>query len=283
MALAPRERFIRNANGKRLFVVDWGDPHDPRTPILGLPGYSRNSKDFLHLAERVAPRRTISFDYRGRGRSEYESDWRDYEPRSLIDDIRHVLVALGLHRVVAVGTSLGGILAMGIAVSNPTLLAAVVLNDVGPAVERDGADFVLDYMGRDQPQKDWEGAILALRDLLPDLSLRTDAEWRTFAENTFRRGEDGILHVDWDPAIVKPITDGPAGHEDLWPLFGALRPLPVLAIRGGKSTVLSAETFAAMRAKHPSMNTLTLDGVGHAPTLDEPEVQATLMDFLAAH
>ncbi|NQW10580.1 MAG: alpha/beta hydrolase [Alphaproteobacteria bacterium] len=283
MALAPRERFVRNTNGKRMFVADWGDPHHPRPPILGLPGYSRNAKDFRHLAERLAPRRLVSLDYRGRGRSEYEHDWRAYDPQTLLDDVRHVLIALGLHKVVVVGTSLGGILAMGLAVAAPTALAGVVLNDVGPMVEPAGADYLLDYMGRDRPQNNWNGAIAELRRLLPDLSLHTDDAWRAFAENTFRQGDDGMLHIDWDPAIVKPLTDDTAPAQDLWPLFGALRPIPVLVMRGGKSAVLSADTLAAMQTRHPAMTALTLDGVGHAPTLDEPEARGALDDFLIAH
>ena len=283
MVLAPRERFIRNTHGKRMFVADWGDPYDPRTPVLGLPGYSRNSKDFQRLAERLARRRLVSFDYRGRGRSAYEDDWRAYDPQTLIDDVRHVLAALDLHRVVVVGTSLGGVLAMGLAVAMPMALAGVVLNDVGPAIESAGVEYVIDYMARDRPHTNWDDAVAELRRTLPDLSLRTDDEWQAFAESTFRWGDDGVLHIDWDPTITKPLTEGTGPDQDLWRLFGALRSVPVLAIRGGTSTVLSAGTLAAMQARHPTITTLTLDGVGHAPTLDEPEAQGSLNDFLAAH
>jgi len=277
-----RERFVANGNGRRIFVADWGDPLDPRPAILGLPGFARTSKDFAHVAERLAPRRLVSLDYRGRGRSDYEADWRDYDPRGLIDDIRQITVATGLHRFVAVGTSLGGILAMALAVAMPAALAGVVLNDVGPEPVTGGADYLIEYMGRDRPQPDWPSAVAELQRMIPDLSLRSDAEWLAFARNTFRQGDDGLLHVDWDPAIVRPVIRGAARATDLWPLFRALRPFPVLAIRGGVSMLLSAGAFDAMAAAHPGMRRVTLDGVGHAPTLDEPILRNEIDAFLAA-
>lgn len=275
-----RERFVSNRSGRRIHVSDWGDPLDLRTPVLGLPGYARTARDFEHVAERLAPRRLVSLDYRGRGRSDYEDDWRAYDPRTLVDDVRQVAVATGLHRFVAIGTSLGGILAMALAVAMPAALAGAVLNDVGPAAVTGGADYLIDYMGRDRPQSDWPGAVAELQRNIPNLSLRTDEEWLAFARNTFRRGEDGMLHIDWDPAIVKPLQAGAAQSTDLWPLFNALRPFPVLAIRGEVSMLLSAETFDAMAVAHPRMRRVTLDGVGHAPTLDEPILRETLDDFL---
>lgn len=282
MTTAPRERFVTNAAGRHIFVADWGDPIDPRTPILGLPGYARTAKDFAHVAERLAPRRLVSLDYRGRGRSDTESDWRAYDPRGLVDDIRHVAVATGLHRFVAIGTSLGGILAMALAVVMPSALAGAILNDVGPEVTTGGADYLIEYMGRDRPVPDWPAAIAELRRNIPNLSLRTDEEWLAFARNTFRKGDDGLLHIDWDPAVVKPLRSGAARATDLWPLFRALRPVPVLAIRGGLSMVLSASTLDAMAAAHPGMRAVTLDGVGHAPTLDEPILRDAIDAFLAA-
>jgi len=277
-----RERHVLNRAGRRIHVSDWGDPLDPRTPVLGLPGYARTARDFEHVAGRLAPRRLVSLDYRGRGRSDYEPDWRNYDPRGLVDDIRQVTVATGLHRFVAVGTSLGGILAMALAVAMPAALAGAVLNDVGPAAVTNGADYLIDYMGRDRPQPNWPSAVAELQRNIPNMSLQTDEEWLTFARNTFRKGDDGLLQIDWDPAVVKPLQRGAARETDLWPLFRALRPVPVLAIRGGVSMLLSAETFDAMAVAHPHMRRVTLDGVGHAPTLDEPSLRLALDDFLNA-
>lgn len=276
------EHQVTNSTGRRIHVSDWGDPLDPRTPVLGLPGYTRTARDFEHVAERLAPRRLVSLDYRGRGRSDYEQDWRAYDPRSLVDDVRQVAVAAGLHSFVAIGTSLGGILAMALAVAMPTALRGAVLNDVGPTAETGGADYLIDYMGRDRPQPDWPSAVAELQRNIPNLSLRGDEEWLAFARNTFRQGDDGLLHVDWDPAVVRPLRRGAARATDVWPLFRALRPYPVLAIRGGVSMLLTAATLDAMAAAHPRMRQVVLEGVGHAPTLDEPILREALDEFLDA-
>jgi pimeloyl-ACP methyl ester carboxylesterase len=281
MTVDCRERFVTTRSGSRVFVADWGDPLDPRAPVLGLPGYARTTKDFAHIAERIAPRRLVCLDYRGRGRSDYESDPDAYAPPLMLDDVRAVMIALGLHRVVVIGTSFGGMLAMALAVAAPTVLAGVVLNDVGPDVSDAGGAMLIEIMGRDRRPATWEAAAVEMRQILPDLSLRTDAEWDAFARATYREEPDGTLRQDWDPAIVKPLAKSGAREADLWSLFAALTATPTLLVHGGKSIVLSADTVTRMRARHPAMEVLTLAGVGHAPTLDEPEARAALDRFLA--
>ncbi len=277
-----RERFVTHRNGGRLLVCDWGDSLDPRTPLLGLPGYARTAKDFAHLAERYAPRRLVSFDYRGRGRSDYEADWRRYAPATMLDDVKSVMVALGLHRCVAVGTSFGGLLAMGLAAVAPTALAGVVLNDVGPDVEAGGGDMLIEVMGKERRHTSWQTAMAELQGILPDMSLRGEAEWMHFTRNTYREEPDGSIRQDWDPQIVKPLVENAGSQPNLWPLFTALSAFPTLLVRGGKSIVLSGETAQRMQERHPGMRSVVLPEVGHAPTLEEPEIRAELDGFLAA-
>ena len=286
MPAAPgfRERHFSAQDGRRLYFRDYGDPNAARLPLLCLGGLTRNSKDFHLFATRhAAARRVLCLDYRGRGRSEYDSDWRRYDPTVYLDDIRHLLAATNCHRVVVVGTSLGGLLAMGLAAMLPTAVAAAVLNDVGPALEQSGLARILSYIGGDRPQPDWESAIAELRGLFPDMRFQTDAEWLAMARNTFRRGEDGLLHFDWDPAIAKPLAKGHTVIPDLWQVFGALGPVPTLALRGALSTVLSEATFGRMAAEKPDLVRVTVPRVGHTPSLDEPEARAALDAFLAEH
>lgn len=279
-----RERHLSAQDGRRLYFRDYGDAAQSRPPLLCLSGLTRNSKDFDLFARRhAAARRVLCLDYRGRGRSEYDSDWRRYDPVVYLDDIRHLLAATNCHRVVVVGSSLGGLLAMGVAAMLPTAVAAAVLNDVGPALEDSGMARILSYVGTDRPQKDWESAIAEIRALFPDMRFQSDAEWMAMARNTFRRGDDGLLHFDWDPAIATPLTKGRVVMPDLWKIFGALGPIPCLALRGELSTVLSEATFARMAAEKPDLRRVTVPRVGHTPSLDEPEARAALDAFLGAH
>jgi pimeloyl-ACP methyl ester carboxylesterase len=278
-----RERLISAQDGIRLYCRDYGDPLSGRTPVLCLSGLTRNSKDFADLAERLAPRRRVlCLDYRGRGRSDYDRNWRNYDPFVYLADIGSVLAACGVERVVAVGSSLGGILAMGLAVLRPTCLAGAVINDIGPDVAPAGLERILDFIGSDRPQADWPSAVAMLRRSMTRLPTRDEAWWDRFARATFREGKDGLLHFDWDIAIARPLLRSNGKFQDLWPVFGALRDVPCLAVRGALSDVLSAEGLARMCAAKPDLAHVTVPNVGHVPALDEPEIAGVLDAFIEA-
>jgi len=276
-----RERHFAAQDGLRLYFRDYGDPLSPRRPLLCLSGIVRNSADFADLAARHAgERRVLALDYRGRGRSQYDGNWRNYDPFVYANDIAHLIAAMGLHQVVVVGTSLGAALAMGLSVVKPTALAAVVLNDLGPDVTPGGVGRILDYIGEDHPQPDWPSAVRYLQELLPTLSIRTEAGWLKMARGTFREGADGLLHVDWDVKVAQPLARAQGPLPDLWPYFRALGRIPALALRGALSDVLAAETFERMALAKPDLVRVTVSDSGHAPTLNEPEAAAAVDAFI---
>jgi len=276
-----RERRLAAQDGLSLYYRDYGDPLSPRLPLVCLTGLTRNSADFADLADRHASeRRILCLDYRGRGRSAYDSDWRNYDPRIYVSDIAHLLAANDLHRVVVVGTSLGGVLTMALAVLKPTTLAAAVLNDIGPDVVPGGLIRIMGYIGTDQPQPDWPSAVRYLRQLLPTLSIRTDEGWLKMAQATYRQGADGLLHFDWDVKLAKPLLAQSGNVPDLWPFFSALRRIPTLVLRGALSDVLSPETFARMALVKPDLERVTVPNSGHVPTLNEPEAAAAIDAFI---
>ncbi len=277
-----RERSFSARDGTRLYFRDYGDPLSPGVAVLCLGGLTRNSKDFHPLARRLAgARRVLCPDYRGRGRSPHDPDWRNYAPPRILNDVLQLLAATNLHRVVVCGVSFGGYLAMGMGVAAPIALAGVILDDVGPEVDPAVGRRILDYISVDRPQPDWDTAVAALKERFPNLSRRDQTVWRRFAEGSYREVEDGRLHFDWDPAIARPLQRMGPRPADYWPLYRSLRRVPVLAIRGGLSEVLSPATFARMAAEKPDLVQLTLPEVGHAPMLDEPETETAIDDFLA--
>jgi pimeloyl-ACP methyl ester carboxylesterase len=276
-----RERRLTAQDGLSLYYRDYGDPLSPRLPLLCLTGLTRNSADFADLAERHADeRRILCLDYRGRGRSAYDRDWRNYDPRVYVGDIAHVIAANDLHCIVVIGTSLGGLLTMALAVLKPTVLAAAVINDIGPDVVAGGLSRILDYIGTDQPQPDWPSAVAYLRRLLPTLSIKTEEGWLKMAQATYRLGEDGLLHFDWDLNLSKPLMAASGNVPDLWPFFRALRRIPTLALRGARSDVLSVETFERMALAKPDLERVTVADAGHAPTFNEPEAAAAVDAFI---
>jgi pimeloyl-ACP methyl ester carboxylesterase len=250
-------------------------------PILCLPGVVRTGADFESLAPAIVKdRRVIAVDYAGRGDSGRSRDVNRYAPESCLRDVMDVCAALHVHHAVVIGTSFGGLLAMGLAAARPNLVRAVVLNDIGPDIGSSGADYVRDFIANDPALESLDACIAFLRGNLPPLSLDNDAAWRRMAELTYRPGPDGRFHPLWDTRIAQLLNRPP---PDLWPLFGALSRVPVLLIRGALSDILLPDTVTRMQAIHPDMTLLTLDGIGHAPVLLEPSALAAIQLFLASN
>lgn len=277
---AYREVYFTAPDGRRLYYRDYGDSLAPRVPLLCLAGLTRNSKDFADLAPRLAARRrVICLDLRGRGNSDYDADWHNYHARIYSSDILALLAVAGMHEVIVIGTSLGGVLAMILAVTRPTALRGVVLNDIGAKVEQSGIRHIAGYIGKTPAFADWDQAIRALREMAgPAYPGLGDDAWAKMARGVFREDKGGI-RPDYDPALAKAFrADGAKGN--LWPFFGALANIPTLLIRGQLSSLLSAATAEKMQAMKPDLAVVTVPGRGHVPLLDEPECTAAIDEFL---
>jgi pimeloyl-ACP methyl ester carboxylesterase len=269
-------REISARDGLRLAIDD--HPGDgSRLPVLCLAGLLRSGADFAGLARRVAPRRRVlAPHWRGRGRSARTSDWRTYAAPFLLAELMDELAALHVPRAIVVGTSMGGLIGVGLATARPGAVAGLVLNDIGPEVGGAGLDFVKELTARTPAQPDLAPAAAWLRAKMPLLSLDTDEAWQRFAAITFRE-QGGQWVPDWDPAIARTLDDP---VPDLWPLWHGAARVPMMLVHGGASDILSAGTVARMRDGRPDMAVVTLDGVGHAPTLSEPAAAAALDAFL---
>lgn len=280
------ERRVLSNDGLSLYVRDYPGPtNSAKSPVLCLGGLTRNSKDFAGLAKYHSRyRRVICPDKRGRGRSEYDPNWKNYNPQAYVEDVRHVMCALGVHDAVVIGTSLGGILGMAMATALPGFIKALVMNDIGPEVKTDTLNAIIDYMKEPPVLSTWEEAGRHARAAFGDqIPLPTDADWARAARTSYIEREDGKIIFDFDPNIIKPILKDNTQIHDLWHFFTAARRLPLLVIRGGKSDILGAELLARMHECHPDMKSAVAAGVGHAPSMVEPEPLGALNDFLEQH
>jgi pimeloyl-ACP methyl ester carboxylesterase len=247
-------------------------------PVLCLPGLVRTGADFEALAPAIVEgRRVVAIDYAGRGDSGRTRDVARYAPEPCVRDVMDACAALHIHHAVVIGTSFGGLLAMGLAAARPALIRALVLNDIGPDIGLEGADFVRRFVADDPALESLDAAAAFLRRNLPAMSLDTDAAWRRMAELTYRPGPHGRFHPNWDIRIAQLLNRPP---PDLWPLFGGLAEIPVLLIRGGVSNILLPATVTRMVCLHPNMTVVTLPGIGHAPILTEPPALAAIRTFL---
>ena len=141
---------------------------------------------------------------------------------------------------------------------------------------------IIAYIQNIPPLPGWEEAARYMQKTLPDFAASGEDGWMSLAHKTFRQGDDGRLYPDWDSNVVKPLRDRDGGASvDLWPFFRALGRIPLLAIRGAKSDVLSEEIFERMVGEVPGLARATVPGVGHVPSLAEPEATEAIDAFLA--
>ncbi|WP_371433151.1 alpha/beta fold hydrolase [Novosphingobium sp.] len=272
-------RSWSSRDGLRLHFRDFPGPDD-KPPVLCLPGLTRNARDFEDVAARLAGQwRVICPDMRGRGDSDYAKDPMTYKPAQYLDDVELLLEQHGIARFVAVGTSLGGLLTMLLAGRDNSRIAGFVLNDIGPEVEEAGLERIREYVGQGRNFETWMHAARALQesqaDVYPDYGV---PDWLRYAKRVMALGSGGRIAFDYDMKIAEPF-DAPAGatpQVDMWSLFDALAGRPGLLLRGALSDILSAGTANRMVARHPDMELVTIERVGHAPTLDEPEAIAAI-------
>ncbi len=274
--------YYWSKEGLRLHFRDYaGDPKRP--PIICLPGLTRNARDFAALAQRLVPEwRIICVDLRGRGDSAYAKDSMTYVPLTYVQDIDALLDHLGISRFVAFGTSLGGLITMLLASTEPGRIAAALLNDVGPELETKGLDRIKAYVGKSQSWPTWVHAARAMAELHgaahPGYGL---VDWIAHTKRLYRVTAQGRIMPDYDMKIAEPLRM-PAGEFDMWPAYQALGEVPVLITRGSLSDVFAAATADQMVKRLPNAKLVTVEGVGHSPLLDEAPVVDAIDALLAS-
>ncbi len=284
---APTSTFVTAADGLRLHARCHGRRAGGALPVVCLPGLTHTAAHFEPLATALAndpatPRRVIALDYRGRGLSDYDPEPAHYNVQTELADVLTVTQALDCLPAVFIGTSRGGILSMLLAAARPETIAGVVLNDIGPVIEIEGLLHIKSYVGKlPRVQSFEQGAAILRRLFEPQFPRLTRDDWLAAARRTFKEDE-GRLVPTYDSALAKTLDGVDAEHPPppLWDAFDALAAVPVLAIRGGKSTLLSAETLHAMAARHPALETLEVPDQGHPPLLAEADVIARIGGFV---
>jgi pimeloyl-ACP methyl ester carboxylesterase len=274
------DRYFTVPDGLKLHYRDYpGSAEKP--PLLCLPGLTRNSRDFTELAERYSPRfRVLALEFRGRGMSDYDPVPARYVPPTYAQDVIELLDQLAVPQAIFVGTSLGGLVSMAVAVLQPQRIRATILNDVGPVINNVGVDRIKTYVGSGQRFANWDEAGETIARNTQAFDNYGHDDWVRMAKRNCRE-EDGEVVFDYDAAIAVPFKSAPSTPTiDLWPFFAALAQKPLLVVRGARSDLLSAETLEEMRKVAPGMRSAIVPGVGHAPDLSEPEAVAAIDEFL---
>ena len=272
MSTATSGHYFQSSDGLNIFYRDFGGQNDG-TPVICLPGLTRNSRDFDDLANYLSNRRrVITVDFRGRGLSDYDPTWQNYHPLTYVSDIWTLLDLLIIDKVIVVGTSLGGLCAMVMATQQGERIAGVVMNDIGPEINPAGIARISDYTGRVAPVTNWAEAAQQTKEIygewLPGLN---DNDFMRMARRAFREIEDDIPRLDMDANIGRAIREIGPQKGDPWEIFAALSDIPVTLLWGVLSDILTEDIIEKMRAAKPDIEVTPVADRGHVPILDEPE------------
>lgn len=257
-------------------------------PVLCLPGLTRTAEDFDVVAHALAtdvqsPRRVVSMDYRGRGQSDHDPDPSKYNVAVESGDVLAVATAAGISRAILLGTSRGGIISMVLATAQPALLAGVILNDVGPALDMSGLVKIKGYIEDPPPRKTWDDAMRGLKALFgkvfPHL---TDAEWMDWTRRAFKPEGDGLVRT-YDPKLghVFDAIDPENPPQPIWEMFDKMAGVPLMLIHGALSDLLTAQGVQDMKTRHPDLDVVEVADQGHAPLLADAPTIARIAAFCA--
>ena len=273
------------AGGLELHARVYG-AESSRAPVVCLPGLTRNASEFHLLApaliEAGAADRIVAVDYRGRGLSDRDPDPSRYAIPVETADLLRVLADLGIAEAVFVGVSRGGLISMGLGALRPDLVRGIVLNDIGPVLEREGLVRIKGYVGTFGDPADMEDAAGRLRALFgrhfPRLS---EAEWRDWAATVWTEA-NGTLTLAYDRNLARTLDDvDPNGPiPDIWPIFDELGDIPVMVVRGALSDLLSAATVAEMARRHPGLVAVEVPDEGHTPFLHRAGLVERVAEFV---
>jgi pimeloyl-ACP methyl ester carboxylesterase len=175
---------------------------------------------------------------------------------------------------------MGGLIGMGVAASEASLVRRLVLNDIGPFIPKAALARINTYLGLDLRFASLDQLEAHLREINAGFGPLTDAEWRHLAEHSARRRDDGSFGLNYDQRLGEPMKKGPLEDVDLWPVWDQIS-CPVLLLRGKESDLLLGDTAAEMAQRGPGAEIVEFDGTGHAPALMAKDQIEVVREWLA--
>ncbi len=267
----------------RMAYWEWGDAANPRV-LVCVHGLSRQGRDFDVLAADLSDHyRVVCPDVVGRGASDHLADPMGYAIPAYVADMVTLLARLNADTVDWVGTSMGGLIGLGLASLPGSPVRRLVLNDVGPTIQAQALQRIGGYLGQPAHWATLDDAADALWAISKGFGPHTREQWLALTRPQLVADGDGFKPA-YDPAIAVPfraITPelAAAGEAMLWQSYDRLR-CPTLLLRGAESDLLSPATAHAMTQRGPRATLHEFAGVGHAPMLVQPDQRQVVRSFL---
>jgi pimeloyl-ACP methyl ester carboxylesterase len=269
----------------RMAYWEWGDAANPRVLVCA-HGLSRQGRDFDTLARALCGAyRVVCPDVVGRGQSDWLADPSGYQIPAYVADMVTLLARLDARELNWVGTSMGGLIGLGLASLAGTPVGRLVLNDVGPTIQLEAIARIGTYLGLPLHWTSVDEAADYLLAISPGFGAHTREQWLALTRPMLKAQGGGFV-PHYDPSIAVPFRGitpelAAAGEAALWASYDRLR-CPVLLLRGADSDLLSRATALAMTQRGPKARLREFAGVGHAPTLVAPEQVSAVREFLLA-
>ena len=267
----------------RMAYWEWGDPANARV-LVCVHGLSRQGRDFDTLAQALSDRyRVVCPDVVGRGQSDWLADPMGYQIPAYVADMVTLLARLDAQTVHWVGTSMGGLIGMGLASLPQSPIQRLVLNDVGPTLQADAIARIGSYLGLPMRWGSVEEAADYMLSISKGFGPHTREQWLALTRPMLKPDGAG-WKPHYDPAIAVPfkaITPelDAAGQTALWRSYDAIT-CPTLLLRGADSDLLTRDTAQDMTRRGPKARLHEFAGVGHAPTLVAVAQVAVVKEFL---
>jgi pimeloyl-ACP methyl ester carboxylesterase len=267
----------------RMAYWEWGDAANPRL-LVCVHGLSRQGRDFDTLARALASHyRVVAPDVVGRGQSDWLADPSGYQLPGYVGDMVTLLARLNADTVHWVGTSMGGLIGLGLASLAQSPVGKLVLNDVGPTIQAEAIARIGTYLGLPMRWASVDEAADYMLSISRGFGTHTREQWRTLTEPMLKADGDGF-RPHYDPAIAVPfraLTPELAAFSEaaLWTAYDKIA-CPTLLLRGADSDLLTHETALAMSQRGPKARLHEFAGVGHAPMLTSPEQIEVVREFL---
>jgi pimeloyl-ACP methyl ester carboxylesterase len=272
----------------RMAYKEWGDPGNDRV-LVCVHGVTRVSDDFDYLARALSGHyRVVAPDVAGRGRSERLRDPRLYTVQQYVADMVTLIARATANNpegtVDWFGTSMGGLVGIALASLEGTPIRKLVINDIGPVLDKEAMLRIGDYIGQDLRFPSFAEGAAFVRDVSLSFGPHTDDEWNKLARDVLRQAPEGHWVRHYDLALAQPfraltLERAEADEAALWAAFDAIR-CPTLLVRGEHSDLLSRDTARAMAARGPKPKLVEIPGVGHAPTFIHDDQIAIAREFL---
>ncbi len=264
---------------------EWGDPRNPKV-LVCVHGVTRVSDDFDRLAQALCDHyRVVCPDVVGRGRSSWLRDPQYYHVMQYVSDMVTLLARVNAETVHWFGTSMGGLIGMGLAAMQDSPIGKLVLNDVGATVNAEALKRIGDYIGQPVSFPVLEEAVRYVRAISAPFGPHTDEEWQKLATDVLRQDKDGRWILHYDPGVAIPIkaTTTPEIAQRnaalLQSTYDAIK-CPTLLVRGAESDLLLPEVARAMTQSGPKAELIEFAGVGHAPMFYHADQIRVVKDFL---